>query len=787
MIFSSDFIKCLVCAYVTENIVCERLTDLEPPGIELIWLELKVQLKKVIVGICYRAPRQNREEADHFLELLHTSITNVIARGAESIVLLGDFNDTCTTWDSNHVHSELRNGLFDMVNIFDMVQLVHEPTYILNQSANILDIVITDSPGYVKSIDVLPPLGSHHAALYVEFQITYPRDKNYSRHVWDYSKGNYDLLNLSINSYPWDDILNKDDLDGITQDLTSNFLNLCKVAIPNREIIVKPSDVPWMNHDIKVAIRDRNRRYKKLKRTLSPNDELIWKTKAKEVRVKINTARLIYKQKLMTTLNDPNLSPKKYWSLVKRIYGNKKGLGIPALEVGANNLTTSKAKATAFTNFFKEQQTLDVPPGHHLPDLVLLTDETLTDIVTCPNEVNRELCALETGKAHGADGVPNKLLKLTAASISSPLSSLYNKSFASGKVPSSWKESNVSPVHKKNSKALVSNYRPISLLSSLAKVQERIIYKRLYDYLARNDLLTSKNSGFKERDSAMCQLISIVDKIYKAIEQGQEICLVFLDISKAFDRVWHAGLVHKLRACGIGGSLLEWLTDYLLHRKIRVVIKGQEAPWAETNAGVPQGSILGPLLFLVFINDVVTGIDSDINLFADDTSIMKIIEQYAATYNTINNDLGKLSTWADQWLVTYNATKTVSMVISNKRNQLPKPVLELKGVPINEVTSHCHLGVDIENTFTWLTHILRISGKSAKCVGIMRKICREVPRSCLENLYITMVRPILEYGDYYLTEALPYTPSTLTKFNVKLHWCVRVPTSIQRTVCSWRN
>ena len=226
-----------VCAYVTENIVCERLKDLEPAGIELIWLELKIQLKKVIVGICYRAPRQNREEADNFLELLHTSVTNVIARGAESIVLLGDFNDTCTTWDSNHVHSELRNGLFDMVNILDMVQLVHEPTYILNQAANILDIVITDSPGYVKSIDILPPLGSHHAALYVEFQITYPRDKNYTRHVWDYSKGNYDLLNVSIDRYPWDNILNNDNLDDITKDLTSNFLNLCKDAIPNSRVV----------------------------------------------------------------------------------------------------------------------------------------------------------------------------------------------------------------------------------------------------------------------------------------------------------------------------------------------------------------------------------------------------------------------------------------------------------------------------------------------------------------------------------------------------------------------
>jgi hypothetical protein len=391
------------------------------------------------------------------------------------------------------------------------------------------------------------------------------------------------------------------------------------------------------------------------------------------------------------------------------------------------------------------------------------TDLRLSDISTTPNEVAKLLQALELGKAHGVDGVSVRLLKETSESISVPLSSLYNESFNSSSVPSVWKKANVSPIHKKESRSIVGNYRPISLLSTLAKVQERIVYRRLYRFLSDNNLLTPKNSGFKERDSAMYQLINIVDKIYRALEDGKDISMVFLDVSKAFDKVWHLGLLYKLKTNGIDGKLLEWLEDYLSNRMIRVVINGQSAPWAETNAGVPQGSILGPLLFLVFINDLVSNIESDINLFADDTSLMNIIEQIQDSYATVNRDLQKLSDWADQWLVTYNAAKSVSLHISRRDYDAAHPILSLKNAVITEVESHRHLGVDLEGYFSWGTHLRRISGKASKCVGLMRRVSREVPRECLENLYSTMVRPILEYGGLLYDGSPQYETAYLDK------------------------
>jgi hypothetical protein len=142
----------------------------------------------------------------------------------------------------------------------------------------------------------------------------------------------------------------------------------------------------------------------------------------------------------------------------------------------------------------------------------------------------------------------------------------------------------------------------------------------------------------------------------------------------------------------------------------------------------------------------VTDIESDINLFADDTSLLNVIDQMQDSYDTVNSDLIKLSKWADQWLVTFNAAKTVSLHITTKRENAVLPALNLNGTIVEQVKSHCHLGIDLENDFTWRTHINRISVKASKCVGLMRRVCRELPRTCLENLYLTMVRPIIEYG-----------------------------------------
>jgi hypothetical protein len=182
-------------------------------------------------------------------------------------------------------------------------------------------------------------------------------------------------------------------------------------------------------------------------------------------------------------------------------------------------------------------------------------------------------------------------------------------------------------------------------------------------------------------------------------------------------------------------------------RKIRVTLNGQSSPWKNTTVGVPQGSILGPLLFLIFINDIVKDIESDIHLFADDTSLMDILDNYINSYAKLNRDLHRLSTWANRWLVTFNANKTVFLQITRKTNPAPKPLLRLNGEIIKEVMTHKHLGLTFNLTLTWSDHVTQQVTKSSRCIGLLRCISRDVPRKCLEILYKSMIRPLMEYAD----------------------------------------
>ena len=233
--------------------------------------------------------------------------------------------------------------------------------------------------------------------------------------------------------------------------------------------------------------------------------------------------------------------------------------------------------------------------------------------------------------------------------ISKPLTTIFNRSLHQGYFPARWKKTNVTPIYKKEDRSSPSNYRPISLLSCIGKTMERCVYKHLYNYISQNNLLTPLQSGFISGDSTTNQLLNIYHMFCEAVDNLREVRVVFCDISKAFDRVWHKGLLYKLPAIGCSKSLLRWFTSYLSGRRQRVVINGVISDWASIFAGVQQGLILGPLLFLIFINDIVNNIQSNIRLFADDTSLYIIVENPNTAALTLNSDLGTIHHWVDNW------------------------------------------------------------------------------------------------------------------------------------------
>ena len=271
--------------------------------------------------------------------------------------------------------------------------------------------------------------------------------------------------------------------------------------------------------------------------------------------------------------------------------------------------------------------------------------------------------------------------------------------------------------------------------------------KRLYSYTIAHRLITPLQSGFIQGDSTTYQLLHTYNTLCEAVDSGKEIRVVFCDVSKAFDRVWHRCLLHKLRAIGCSEKVTQWFASYLSGRRQRVVINGQSSDWGFIGAVVPQGSILGPLLFLIFINDIVKDIGASIRLFADDTSLYIVVESPQSVATILNGDMSTISNWANFWLLDFNAAKTLSMVVSRKVNKPIHPPPIMNNRLINETESHKHLGVTFSSTCLWTDHIENICEQAWVRLNVMRALKFRISRKSLEQMYISFIRPLLEYCD----------------------------------------
>ena len=326
----------------------------------------------------------------------------------------------------------------------------------------------------------------------------------------------------------------------------------------------------------------------------------------------------------------------------------------------------------------------------------------------------------------------------------------------SGIFPSEWKMANVVPVYKTDDKQNLKNYRPVSLLPIFGKVFERFIYKEMYSFFIENDLISSNQSGFKQGDSCINQPMKFIQEIYQSLDQGYEVRGVFLDISKAFDKFWHKGLLYKLEQNGIKGLLLNILKDFLKSRKQRVVLNGQHSSWSDVLAGVPQGSILDPLLFLIYINDLSDDLNCNPKLFADDTSLFSTVYNINDTTNTLNNDLNKITEWAHQWKMSFNpdiSKKAHEVVFSRKRSLASHPSLTFNNIPVAQTSSQKHLGMHLDKKLNFEEHLSKVETKVNKSVGIIRKLQNVLPRSPLLTVYKSFIRPLLDFGNIIYDKA----------------------------------
>ena len=349
-------------------------------------------------------------------------------------------------------------------------------------------------------------------------------------------------------------------------------------------------------------------------------------------------------------------------------------------------------KANLFNDFFKEQ-CRPITNGSSLP--ISQTTETVTrlsNITIDTDTIIKLIRSLDPNKAHGCDGISIRMLKLCATSVSKPLHILFNNSVRNECFLNEWKKANNISVHKKGDRQIIKNYRPVLLLPICSKIFENITLNSLFKYLENNKLLNCNQSGFRPGDSCLHQLLSF-DANPSLEARG-----VFLDMFKAFDRVWHDALLYKLKLLGICGRNYNLIRSFLDNRYQRVVLNGQPSKWSLVEADVPQGSILGPLLFLVYINDLPQGLRCNAKLFADDTSLFSTITSPATSLSNFNEDLLKITQWAYQWKMSFNPdiTKHKEIIFSRKKIDTSHPSFYFNNARIQRQSAQKHLGLFLD-------------------------------------------------------------------------------------------
>ena len=362
------------------------------------------------------------------------------------------------------------------------------------------------------------------------------------------------------------------------------------------------------------------------------------------------------------------------------------------------------------------------------------TDNRLSTVNFSIDDIAKIIQNLDPNKAHGHDKISIRMLQLCGNSICKPLELIFQQAMESRCFPSEWKKGNVVPIHKKDGKQCLKNYRPISLLPICGKIFEKLIFNEIFKFFIENELISPNQSGFKPGDSCINQFLSITHEIYESFHDGFEYRIVFLDITKAFGKVWYEGLIFRLKQNGISGNLLNLLCDFLRNRKQRVLLNGQVSDWSDVRAGVPQGSTLGPLLFLIYINDLSEGLSSNAKLFADDTSLFSVIHDSNTSALELKSDLAKINRWAFQWKVSFNQDPK-KHAHENIFSRKYKAILHLPLVFINnnviQTTSQKHLGISLDTRMSFEKHLETVLCKINKTIGLIRKLQNLLPRTAL--------------------------------------------------------
>ena len=715
--------------------------------LELISGTVKLsKVKKLQITAFYRPPSEKSKE---YQELVTKEMSDILNQSKNTVSIIGgDFNLPDINWKNctiinNDYSKDLNETFMKIANMFGLEQIVDFPTRTDKKSGkeNTLDLIFTSHPSFKTRCKPLPAVGnSDHDIVMFDTALNPFRSRPPRRKIILWKKADIDGIKSDVKAFV-DNFVQKTQrpIEIMWEEIKKALHAIIEKRVPSK-LTASRHTHPWINTEIRRAIRRKQRAHAKARKSKKKKDHDRYKRLQKEVKFMIRIANKSYVESTVNEAYETN--NKKFWGFVKS--KKQESTGIPPLKNKDGYLKSDSASKAEilneqFQSVFTNENTQNMPNKGQSPF------PSMQNIKVTSNGVIKLLSNLKINKATGPDLVPAFVLKTAASEIAPALTILFQQSLDTGIVPTDWKNAWVVPIFKKGEKHQASNYRPVSLTSITCKVLEHIVHSNVMQHFDQHHILNDCQHGFRRRRSCESQLIVTCHEIARNLANGKQVDVILLDFSKAFDKVPHQRLLHKLAYYGVKGSTLQWIGSFLADRKQEVLLEGVHSSPANVTSGVPQGTVLGPLLFLSYINDLPDVVqNSSTKLFADDCLLFRAINN-ARDQHLLQSDLTALERWESEWQMEFNPSKcTVIQISNNKKIKLMH--YNLHGEVLQTVEKSKYLGVTFNNRLTWSDHIDSIATKANKVIGFIRRNLQDCNTKVKSASYTTLVRPILEYS-----------------------------------------